>query len=682
MTVQQNPLRGENSASHVGANHTRGRASISSRASTELQPSDTGARPTPFAGITEPPADMLTREGASNAQDARTEPLSAAGDGAATSIDPFADMDGFSRAVPLSDSEDNGGIGDSERRESALSDSGGGTGGAMPAVIHVNAETARMEDEALDVLATIPGVYQRDHVGLARITTTPILPDDMTERDKQRRPPPGIPSIVAAPAGLLASWLSRHVEWSGYDARMKQEKRVRVPSDVVSGLLARRGEELRNVPVLRGIVEAPFMRRDGTLCTSHGYDPRTGLFLQWNGAPLSIADRPTHDDARRAAEELAFPFCEFKYQGAAHHAIAGTIAAMMTPLARHAIRGPVPAFGWEANAPTAGKTLTANACSIVVTGRESPVRRYTSDDDEMEKRMGAIAIEGCPLVLLDDVTEHVSGGCVQALLTAENSYAFRLLGYSENKTIAWRTTMFWTFNNVSVSEDMAERFVLMRLFSRGRIVPGEEPGTQSRTFAVPDLLGYMREHRDRMLTNLLTILRAHTLAGRPRTGNGREKYPAWTEIVSSAVAWAMRDAGTVQGVALKGGDPSEAKPAKGANRDEDIAERIVFGYLSAFGSDCAMTVGQIIDAVRDADESKPGAKGPMHTQALVSLRQALEELTGKDDLAKAKVSAGKSFEHRVMNRTFARDGGGSVYLTDAGKLHNSRLIKAVIRGAR
>ena len=52
---------------------------------------------------------------------------------------------------------------------------------------------------------------------------------------------------------------------------------------------------------LRGIVNAPILRPDGSLHTAAGYDPVTGYFYAPAGPVPSLPIRPTEADAQAAA---------------------------------------------------------------------------------------------------------------------------------------------------------------------------------------------------------------------------------------------------------------------------------------------------------------------------------------------------------------------------------------------
>src|SRR5207248_1804279 len=65
---------------------------------------------------------------------------------------------------------------------------------------------------------------------------------------------------------------------------------------------------------LNGVVHAPTLRADGSLLTTAGYDPASGLLYDPNGVDYpAIDDKPTRADALAAVEVLKEPFCEFPF---------------------------------------------------------------------------------------------------------------------------------------------------------------------------------------------------------------------------------------------------------------------------------------------------------------------------------------------------------------------------------
>ena len=545
------------------------------------------------------------------------------------------------------------------------------TGRAMPrssgadelSVVMVGPDIHRVADQALVALAQRPSVYQRAGVGLAHIVRAPELPASMSDHARDLRPPPMAPIIEAIPVATVAEWLSACVDFRAPDGRTRDAdgnprlRRVQPPGAVVAALAARRGEGLTGVRPLMGVIEAPALRPDGSIITSPGYDHATGLFLVWQGAPLDVPDAPSRIDAERAYSSLALLFADYRFQGdesARKVYVASTIAAILTPLARSFVNGPVPAFMWEADAPNAGKTLAATVCGTIATGRAPAARQYTDDDDETAKRLAAIAVAGCPVMLLDNVRGHVEGGALEGVLTARETIAARILGSTTDRELPWRTTVYATANQVTYSRDVSRRVIHIMLRGRGAVVGGLTPGTSQQQYAIEDLVTYAREHRRDLLTAALTILRAHIVAGRPRRALTLDTFESWSRVVADAIAWCS-DA-----------DPVRARPPEHTDRDTDIARRVCLAWHAAFPKE-TLTLTAARDRCLAASSSRPGAD----VEALLDLRTALADLVGVGDLARASnVGLGKRFLAAVAEKEFQVRGGEFVVVASRGQNRN------------
>ena len=359
-------------------------------------------------------------------------------------------------------------------------------------VVETGPDLHRVVDEALSALAAHPDVYQRAAVGLVRVVLAPSPGEDLSERARELAPPPGSPVIEAIPPASITEYLSAAATFQGKDSR-GEARWIQPPGSVVAAVHARRPYPAKVRPLV-GIIEAPTLRRDGSVLVSPGYDPASGLYLRWHGAPLDVPEAPSRDEARAAYNELAALFSDFVFSGGAEGraiSTAAIVAAILSPLAREAIGGPVPAFVFEADGPDAGKTLAALVCGTLVTGRPPAVRQYTPDDDEMAKRIAAVALHGSPIWLLDNVTCHIQGGALELVLTAHDTIGARVLGSSTDRELPWRTVTYLTANGASYSRDVSRRVLHISMRSRGSL--SAEDGEARRTYRIPDLPGYVLE---------------------------------------------------------------------------------------------------------------------------------------------------------------------------------------------
>ena len=353
--------------------------------------------------------------------------------------------------------------------------------------------------------------------------------------------------IASLPASGLRERLTRY---AALGAGEGGRHRARPSAGVVRPGVARRGE-WPTIRPLEGLVESPIVRADGSILSAPGYDPATGLFLHWPGDPVPLRDRPTRDDAVRAAASLLDAVADFPFAGPAYRA--AWLAALLTPLARHAMPGPVPLFLVDANVRGAGKGLLVNVIGAVVAGREMAVATYTADLEEMRKRITAILLGGDALVLFDNVAGPFGNAILDAALTA-NVWKDRVLGASLDVNLPLGVSWYATGNNVTPAGDIMRRLCPIRLDS-----PHERPEERRTDVRRADLIGWVKAERPRLLADALTILSAYCTAGRPNQGfRPWGSFEAWSGLVRSAVVWCGLS------------DPAEGRVEMQSRDDDDL----------------------------------------------------------------------------------------------------------------
>jgi hypothetical protein len=227
---------------------------------------------------------------------------------------------------------------------------------------------------------------------------------------------------------------------------------------------------------------------------------------------------------------------------------------------------------------------------------------HERDGSEMRKRILAIALEGTPVVLLDNIDGRLGSPSLAAALTAE-TWADRILGLSTR--VEARLTSVWlvTGNNLWFQGDLGRRVIPVDMDAM-REHPEDRPAD---TFMHPALCEYVELERPRLVTASLTLLRGYHLAGRPPHGRGGSmgSFEAWDGFVRGACVW----------VGL-------ADPAGGRDRvrQEDDADRAA---LSAALSACKQTFGPRGFTASEAARAAEGNR---------DLADALLELTGRDKL--------------------------------------------------
>jgi hypothetical protein len=393
-------------------------------------------------------------------------------------------------------------------------------GGRMEVVVGVREH--EVNDAAVAALGPDPDLYQRGGA-LVRVLVEPSAACRAVRR-------PAGPRIDLLPKATLRERLTRAADW--FAARESKDGTAFIPAHppdwCVAAVLAR--GDWPSVRRLEAVVEYPVLLPDSRVLAGPGFDPDSGLlYAPPAGLTLDLPD-PTPERVRQAVGELLEVVADFPFEAEAHRA--AWVAALLTPLARFAFPGPAPLFLVDANVRGAGKGLLLHALSLVVTGEAFTVATYTPDPDELRKRITALALEGDRLVLFDNLDGKFGNAALDAALTS-TAWKDRLLGQNRQVSVPLWATWYATGNNVAVAADTARRVCHVRLET-----PEEKPEGRGG-FRHSDLLGWVRDHRPRLLSAALTVLRGYVLAGRPD-----QRLPAWgsfegwSGLVRSAVIWA------------------------------------------------------------------------------------------------------------------------------------------------
>lgn len=404
--------------------------------------------------------------------------------------------------------------------------------------VRLSTEIAATVDEVLGILGNLPptdlGLYQRAGM-VVHVTREP-----RSKKDRRKGAPPRIATVDKA---RLRDVIDQRVRFYRV-SKEGDELPASVPAWVPETILSR--PEWPFAP-LTGVTESPFLRWDGTVCSTPGYDERTGMILlKPKGATwLDVPDRPTQDDAKKAADELLEPFSEFPFAGEEHRAVVA--ALVLSILAREAYDGPTPLFLADAPTPGSGKTKLIQAATLIGTGRSLSLAPWSSREEERRKTITARLLDGDPVCCFDNVaTGQTLGGSSLDLLLTSTRWSDRVLGKTETVKLENRTVWTATANNCNVGGDTARRALMVRL------VPDTDR-PELRTFNREDLLEYVKRERPRLHRAGLTMLRAwwaehghrieDDLGGLIREQraaglNPFGSFEGWSVVVRGAVAFA------------------------------------------------------------------------------------------------------------------------------------------------
>jgi hypothetical protein len=414
--------------------------------------------------------------------------------------------------------------------------------------------------------------------------------------------PKDAPRISALPPARLRELIAGAARLVKYDGRSDSLKPAHPPDWLVAEVIGR--QRWPGLRPLEAVVECPTLRPDGSILSEPGYDRTTGILYEPSIDFPPIPARPTRNDAIVAVARLSDVVVDFPFAAPAHRS--AWLSSVLTTIARHAFPGPSPLNLIDANTRGAGKSLLADVTSEIVSGRPMARMPNVDDDDEWTKRILALAIEGDPLVLIDNISGTLGAPALDAALTG-TEFKGRILGVSSTARATLVMTWFATGNNVVLSGDLARRCAHIRLES-----PEELP-ERREGFHHPDLIGFVRRNRAQLVTAALVILAGYSAAGRPDMHLPPwGSFEGWSKLVRCALVWAGEP------------DPGETRMQlqTAADRDGQALGQLIAGWEEVahcfVGDRC--TVAQALAHLALPDNKE-------HFQAL---RSALAELVPTD----------------------------------------------------
>lgn len=283
---------------------------------------------------------------------------------------------------------------------------------------------------------------------------------------------------------------------------------------------------------LERVARVPFVRPDGTICTTIGYDQPTATMLAGANGWRPVPDHPSQADAQAAAGWLLgewlgdMPFRDQASQ-------ANALALILTPF----IRGLVPLAPFAVVSGLqmgVGKNLFADCMSILVDGHAAIPMPYVDDEEETRKQLTSAFRAGTNLFCFDEA--HVIQGAQLSRAVTSITYSDRILGASLMASFPNNVTWMSLGNQVQVNSDMSRRVYFTEMYPN---CPDPQDRPES-AFRHPDLRGWTLENRPELVTAALTILRAWFAAGKPPHSRGSlmGSFEAWDKLLSGALAYA------------------------------------------------------------------------------------------------------------------------------------------------
>lgn len=277
---------------------------------------------------------------------------------------------------------------------------------------------------------------------------------------------------------------------------------------------------------LERITSVPFVRPNGTVCASPGYDADTKtLFAPPEDlGPIEVPTSPTSDEVRAARNLLLGDWlADMPFPDDASRANA--LALILTPF----IRGLVylaPLAVVDGLQMGVGKNLLADCLSILVTGKPADPKLLNDEDDENRKMILSVFRAGQELLIFDEA-HTIQGNSLARAVTAL-TYSDRVLGVSTMAEFPNRATWVSLGNQVQVRGDMTRRVYRIALAPDC----ADPHNRLHNTFRHPDLRGWTSENRARLITACLTLVRAWFAEGCPpeRSETALGSFEKWQQM--------------------------------------------------------------------------------------------------------------------------------------------------------
>jgi hypothetical protein len=304
----------------------------------------------------------------------------------------------------------------SHRRASAT---GSGTAATTPwpQILIKAGELPRIVNEAEDALLLLGReIYQR-----GGMVVRPVLNQSLkasADRDTESW------QLVPVTRSHLVEVLCCAAQFLRYDKKAKKFVPTDAPERVADVYLNRQGRW--KLPLLAGVVNTPFLRVDGSICETAGYDLESRLLFKPEDQVFPpVPQYPSRADAEVALALLRKLIETFPFVTGADRAVA--LAGILTVLDRRSMAAaPLHAF----TSPTAGtgKSLLVDLMSVLAIGRPMPVLSQGKNEEEFEKRLGASLLAGDACISIDNCDAPLSGALLCQALT-QGELNIRLLGY-------------------------------------------------------------------------------------------------------------------------------------------------------------------------------------------------------------------------------------------------------------
>jgi hypothetical protein len=234
----------------------------------------------------------------------------------------------------------------------------------------------------------------------------------------------------------------------------------------------------------------------------------------------------TQIEAREGTECLDALLRDFCFKSPADRT--NYLGLLLTVLLVPHFIGSKPAALFNGNQPQLGKSILAQIIAILRDGAPVETATYNPNDEEFEKRLGAIVRRGATTLIVDNAkgrgrSVRIESACLERSIT-DPILSYRLLGFSKDIRVENSHIFCVTANTPDVSRDLITRSVVINLHYEGN--------PTKRSFSIADPEGYAQQHRLEILGELIGMVERWKASGRRMANvDSRFNKRGWAQII-------------------------------------------------------------------------------------------------------------------------------------------------------
>jgi hypothetical protein len=384
--------------------------------------------------------------------------------------------------------------------------------------------------------------------------------------------------LIPATAGWARIRFGELCDFVKYNARSDEWVPVAPSAEHIGTFMDRGG--WTTLRPLDAIARSPFLRLDGSICDTPGYDPVSRALYVPSITFPPIPEAPTRHDALAALARLREPFNEFPWKEPASES--AFISHILAEAARLAMER-CPMYFYDAPMQGTGKSTLQEMAARIVHGTEPAMRPWVADEDELRKSIYACLMAGDRSIWFDNVPDGVKvrSPTLSAFITSA-VWKDRKLGESVTSAIPNKTVLVASGNNMTPVSDLARRSLVVRL-------DANTENLRERVFRIANPRRYVMERRAQMLVDALTIIKAYiNLREFVKMPVPLPSFESWSCLARDPLIWL----GMVDPVVTQLNETDDETKNVGPIFEKLVAN---FGDRTFTAGDMARVVGSLTD---------------------------------------------------------------------------------------